>query len=792
MAKKKKSKGARPPPPQGIQTPNTRPPQITPPREASPPHSISQPTQIKPQQATPPRNITPPREPTPPRDPTPPRAPSPPRVATPPREATPAPSTVPELYHATEEPLPPSPEPREYSQTEDNYANYRTAEEVPEDWHNGFDDKESQVALIDSSLTRFSFEDSDHVTSEVPAADFKAGSTHSADEGYEHVSSEPQQFTEDQPQPTTEDQTLVEEQAPIEEDPTQELPAEELLLEEPFKEQVFDFQQYDQLPRISPPNKHLRPHNVFKFDLEALVGAIQNGYSAAELRDYLSYYQKVDDALLKENLNAEVSGFPAIFFIAETNDAELLRLWIKYGGDPNATHGPFDFPLLAFAILRGSRSRLEATKVTETLLRLGASAPLSIPVVYYLPYNRDLSEFGPREEDIPEIAEGQKLWCTPEIRSKLVTALSLTQRYRLWQATFLEPASGRQRTLALRKDAEEVLGLQQTIIGQRLAAWSLTKSFLVHLAMPSKKPLVLIFAGPKGHGERQLAKRLSNLLSLELQYVDYAQLESDDELFGPKSPAEGYEFGSPLNNFLAEKTGQRSIVYIDGFDKTSEEVHKTLLIPFDRGEYIDRRNGEKIDCSQTIWILVTSKFDDIIDENDNLLRDFDQRSQHDVVRRQLSRSLRGEYIASFGAPLASRITETIPFLTFSENERAIIADRCIMELETVIAAPAVISENPDEDKPVGNVQLQIVNNASVCSIIANEYYLPELGADSIARGVDAAIANPVVGQYLEGDDFGEDQAETRFTVGTNEENEVEVLPVPTNTDYPNDLGSRYY
>ncbi|KAI0841339.1 P-loop containing nucleoside triphosphate hydrolase protein [Hypoxylon sp. FL0890] len=710
MAKKKKKGG------QLRQTPDTNQPNpghpvnpIKPPNPVPSPSSINLSTPVKPVNPVRPVDpITPPVEPASPINP---------------------------ASQVTEEPSsPPVEVAEEFIPIQENNG---TAEGFTKSWGYGTDDKESQVHFFDSSFTRLSFEDSERNPSEVLAADFNAGSTHSADEGYEHVSSQ-------------------EQRAP-------------------------DFSQYDQLPRLPPPVEPLRtgPRATGGFDVEKVIGAIQNGYSSAELREYLSYYYKAETTLLKENLNAEVRGFPATFYVVETNDAELVRYWIKYGGDPNATHGILRFPLLAFAILRGARARLQATRTVETLLRLGAS-PRVIPAAYYNPFDRDVPENGPDEKELYDIGD-DKFWCTPELRPRLAAALSFTQRYRLWQASRQEPTTGRERTLAIRKDAVEILGLQYTIIGQRVAAWSLRKSFLVHLAMPFRKPLVLLFAGPRGHGKKELVNKLAYLLSLDVQKVDCTNLNGYDEIFGPKQPGQEYSCGSPLNDFLASKSKERSIVFMEEFDKTNKDIHKELLVPFDRGVYMDRRNGQKVDSSQTIWILSTSKFDetisDFIIENGDI-GDSDLRSeQYLALRRQLLRRLRNDCIASFGAPLTSRITEIIPFLTFNVEEQELIADKYIMELESLIAGPVVKSADPDEDRLIGNVQLQITNNASVCSVIAKDHYLPEFGASSISHGIDATITNQLISRYLEdGDDFSEDQAETRYRVGTNEDNEVEVLP----------------
>lgn len=98
--------------------------------------------------------------------------------------------------------------------------------------------------------------------------------------------------------------------------------------------------------------------------------------------------------------------------------------------------------------------------------------------------------------------------------------------------------------------------------------------------MPNKKPLVLLFAGPRGHGKRELAKQLGHVLHSEPEYVDCSTVRRDDKLFG-SSQADGA--GSLLNYFLATKTGKRSIVFMDEFDKPDEAVCNTLLMAFYQG-----------------------------------------------------------------------------------------------------------------------------------------------------------------------------------------------------------------
>ncbi|KAI1358548.1 P-loop containing nucleoside triphosphate hydrolase protein, partial [Xylaria arbuscula] len=356
-------------------------------------------------------------------------------------------------------------------------------------------------------------------------------------------------------------------------------------------------------------------------------------------------------------------------------------------------------------------------------------------------------------------------WCNSSLRRLLSAALGLTQRYLLYRAARLQPPSGRTRALAYRKNSEALLGIDLLIIGQKMATWLLKRTILSHLAMPSSEPLVLLFAGPSGHGKTELARKFGDLMSLEHHFVDCTMFSREDELFGPKPPYQGYQAGSPLNNFLARMSGSKSVVFMDEFEKSKKEVWNTLLIPFDQGEYMDRRTASKVDCTQTIWILATNQFDPTIHEfckrNKQALLESPSKALSTLLGKPVD-SLRKECLSHFGAPLTGRISEIIPFVTFSPDEAAIVADRRIMEIEARVA--------------LGNVRLDVLRDSMVCSNIAENYYLPELGARSIFGGVKRVIERKLIHEYLEaGDDLSENQPTTRFTVNVNEEEEIEVL-----------------
>jgi hypothetical protein len=336
------------------------------------------------------------------------------------------------------------------------------------------------------------------------------------------------------------------------------------------------------LPVILLPVENFGPISADGFEtfnLRDLIAIVQNGASLRTIQNYLGRF---DESTIRENINNDMEGFPAMFYVVETNKEDILRTWVAYGGNPSAIHSPSNVPLLAFAIMHSENIHADTTLMTATLLSLGAS-PDVIPSAFYSPYLQDLPELGPSDENLQDLSDENKSWCKDVARMKLARTSTLSQRYYLERAAKTKKPSRRQTQVAQRMKAESLLGIANFLIGQNTAAKALLATLLAHLTEPGKKPLVLVFAGPSGHGKTELARRLGHLLSLELEVVDCTIFNREMELFGPRHPYVGAERGTPLNNFLAKNHEQRGIVFLDEFEKTSPDIHKTLLLPFENG-----------------------------------------------------------------------------------------------------------------------------------------------------------------------------------------------------------------
>ena len=206
-------------------------------------------------------------------------------------------------------------------------------------------------------------------------------------------------------------------------------------------------------------------------------------------------------------------------------------------------------------------------------------------------------------------------------------------------------------------------------------------SILDHYVLKIDKPLLHLFTGPSGHGQTELASRMGDLLSLNLLRVDCTEMSSETDMFGPKAPWQGSEVGSPLNNYLAKHTGQRCVIFLDEFDKTTHSVRQAMLLLFESGLYRDRHNRNHLDCSEVIWVLVTNFTVNIINKfRVEHLKDRDEQQQKKAPYEELRRSP-GQHLSNLtDAPLTCRFTEIVPFLPFNNGEQAVVAYKIMLEL----------------------------------------------------------------------------------------------------------------
>lgn len=217
---------------------------------------------------------------------------------------------------------------------------------------------------------------------------------------------------------------------------------------------------------------------------------MQHGASLQIIQNYLRYYEK---ETVKRYINNTVDGFPAIFYAVATNNELVIRTGVTYGGDVTAIHKASNLSLLAFAIMHSKTIQEDTMLSVATLLSLGA-LPQVIPTAFYMPYYCDLLDNGSNNATLEDINNKSMKWYISAASARLARTANLTQRYYLERAAKTKKPSIRQRQIAIRRNAEALLGIFYFLIGQTMAANRLQQRLLCHIMVTSKRPLVLVLA----------------------------------------------------------------------------------------------------------------------------------------------------------------------------------------------------------------------------------------------------------------------------------------------------------
>lgn len=221
-----------------------------------------------------------------------------------------------------------------------------------------------------------------------------------------------------------------------------------------------------------------------EFDLDSLVVLLSAvPFRLLDVEQYLNTYA---DADVRRAINTTTSKITSLFFAVATNEPKALKLLIEKGGDVNSTGGADGIPVLAFAIMHGSRE--DTTEMVRILLAHGADSGV-IP-----------DEFVVLDPHFPGTAlppSGGTQWCSEKYRSKLASAINITQRYWLARSRQQRPRTPRELMIARKEGCQKLFQIPYSLIGQEFATGLLMKRVSSHILLPKtgSKPLVVVFAG---------------------------------------------------------------------------------------------------------------------------------------------------------------------------------------------------------------------------------------------------------------------------------------------------------
>jgi ATP-dependent Clp protease ATP-binding subunit ClpA len=118
-----------------------------------------------------------------------------------------------------------------------------------------------------------------------------------------------------------------------------------------------------------------------------------------------------------------------------------------------------------------------------------------------------------------------------------------------------------------------------------------------------------------------------------------------------------------------------------------------------------------IDCSKTIWLLTTNKFDDDIDTfsmkySESIEAFKDGTFSSDKLRAAFENFIRPKLRTFFKGGLTRRIDCIVPFFRFDEEEAFVVAD---MYLDSIRLQ---YLKQPTKQRLVGNVEFDVTDAAT--------------------------------------------------------------------------------
>ena len=126
-------------------------------------------------------------------------------------------------------------------------------------------------------------------------------------------------------------------------------------------------------------------------------------------------------------------------------------------------------------------------------------------------------------------------------------------------------------------------------IGHEDIAAEIKGALYAHSIHIDGRPLVLMFAGPSGHGKTEMAQGIASLLQeIPLSpansiVIPCGSISTKTELFGLAGAYRNSHIDSALNKFIRDHQGRRGVVILDEFEKLDNDAQEGLLEPFDTG-----------------------------------------------------------------------------------------------------------------------------------------------------------------------------------------------------------------
>ena len=234
-----------------------------------------------------------------------------------------------------------------------------------------------------------------------------------------------------------------------------------------------------------------------------------------------------------------------------------------------------------------------------------------------------------------------------------------------------------------------------------------------------------LFLGPTGTGKTELAKQLSDRLSMKLLRFDmseYQEKHAISRLIGAPPGYVGYEDSNLAGGLLISEVAKNPhcIILFDEIEKAHPDVTQVLLQVMDEG-FITGSNGKKADCRQSILIMTSNLG---AADSEKLAIGFGNQDRSDSVDAAVKEFFRPEF--------RNRVDAIVTFNKLDVATIRKVAEKFIRELNEQLALKNTVVSLTD----------------SAWNWLCKTGYTPSLGARPMHRTIHEHIKVPLAKMIL--------------------------------------------
>lgn len=231
--------------------------------------------------------------------------------------------------------------------------------------------------------------------------------------------------------------------------------------------------------------------------------------------------------------------------------------------------------------------------------------------------------------------------------------------------------------------------IQNSVYGQNKAIDEVTNAVMMAKAglTDENKPMAsLLFVGPTGVGKTEVARVLAKELGVELVRFDmseYIEKHSVAKLIGSPAGYVGYEDGGLLT--AAIKKSPNCVLLLDEIEKAHSDIYNILLQVMDYAKLTDNR-GQKADFRNVILIMTSNAGAQYASQAS--IGFGGGVSRGEAMMKQVKKTFKPEFI--------NRLSDIVVFNDMDENMAAMILEKKLKELYTMLTAKNIVAQTSEE------------------------------------------------------------------------------------------------